>query len=450
MSKSTAINTEIPGPKSRKIMRKIAQHTPSALAHLTPIVVDHAQGALLTDVDGNTFIDFAGGIGVMNVGHGAPAVVEALKEQSEKLLHTCFMVVAYESYADLCAKLNKITPGDSAKQSVLFNSGAEAVENAVKIARAYTGRSGVIAFDRAFHGRTMFSLGLTGQIKPYKSNFGPFPDGIQRVPFPYEYRCPIGRQPCQCDLSCIHPLEQMFRSDVSPNDVAAIIVEPILGEGGFVVPPREFFPKLMDICKEHGIVFIADEVQTGFGRTGKMFAMDHLDIEPDLLVSAKSLAAGMPLSAVTGKREIMSCMEPGALGGTYGGNPLACRAALAAIETIEKDGLLERAQKIGVRTYERFLEMQGRSPLIGEVRGLGAMVAMELVKDRSTREPASEATSALIKACYSKGLIILKSGASGNVVRTLMPLTISDDQLNEGLSILESALIWVSEMSSIG
>jgi 4-aminobutyrate aminotransferase/(S)-3-amino-2-methylpropionate transaminase len=434
------LQTEIPGPKSRALSERVAQHTPSSLGHATPLAIASARGALVNDLDGNTFIDFAGGIGTLNSGHCNELVVKAMQQQIEQYLHVCFMVLAYESYVDLAEKLNSITPGSHPKKSVFFNSGAEAVENAVKIARAYTGRPGVIVFDRAFHGRTLLALALTGQVQPYKVGFGPYPGSVERVPYPYAYRCPAGRESCQCNLSCLAPLHDLFRSDLPPDQVACVLVEPVLGEGGFVVPPPSFFPELRRICDQHGILLIADEVQTGFGRTGKMFAMEHTGVVPDLVVMAKSLAGGMPLSAVTGPAEVMDRLVTGSIGGTYGGNPVACKAALAAIEAIESGNLLERAEQIGVVVRSRFLALQQRYPLIGDVRGVGAMLALELVSDPVTKEPATAQTATLVSACLQRGLLVLKAGAAGNCIRTLMPLVITDEQLSEALDIFEDAL----------
>jgi 4-aminobutyrate aminotransferase/(S)-3-amino-2-methylpropionate transaminase len=420
-------------------MRLAEEHTPKGLAHVTPIAVARAEGALLTDVDGNTFIDFAGGIGALNAGHRAGGVVEAVKEQADRYLHLCFMVTLYEPYVRLAQKLNEITPGDFPKKTILFNSGSEAVENAVKIARAYTGRPAIITFERGFHGRTMLALSLTGQVRPYKDGFGPFMPEVYRIPVPYAYRCDDCLE-TPCERHSPEYLSEIFRAHVAPESVAAVIVEPVLGEGGFVIPPLDYFPGLKRICEEHGILFIADEVQTGFARTGRMFAVEHFGVEPDIMITAKSLSGGTPLSAVTGRAEVMDAPPLGSLGGTYGGNPLACRAALAAIEVIEKEGLVTRAQELGTRVLDRFRAMQERYKLIGDVRGLGAMVAMELVKDRGTKEPAGEETARIIRGCYESGLIVLKAGAGANVVRTLMPLVISDEQLEEGLAILEEAV----------
>ncbi|HLB27119.1 MAG TPA: 4-aminobutyrate--2-oxoglutarate transaminase [Dehalococcoidia bacterium] len=436
---SVVLKTEVPGPRSRELMRQAEEHTPKGLAHVTPIAVARAEGALLTDVDGNTFIDFAGGIGAQNAGHRAHGVVAAVKEQADAYMHLCFMVTLYEPYVQLARKLNEITPGDFAKKTILFNSGSEAIENAVKIARAYTGRPAVITFERGFHGRTMLALSLTGQVRPYKDGFGPFMPEVYRLPVPYAYRCADCLE-APCERHSPEYLHELFRAHVAPKSVAAVVVEPVLGEGGFVVPPPDYFRGLKRICDEHGILFIADEVQTGFARTGRMFAIEHSGVEPDMMALAKSLSGGTPLSALTGRAEVMDAPPAGSLGGTYGGNPLACRAALAAIEAIEEQGLAARAEALGARVLARFRTMQERHALIGDVRGLGAMLAMELVKDRATKEPAGEETARIIRACYESGLIVLKAGADANVLRTLMPLVITDDQLDEGLAILESAV----------
>lgn len=424
--------TDIPGPNSQRLMQEVHQHTPKCLSHGTPLGIAKAEGATLTDVDGNVFLDFGGGIGTLNVGHSAPEVVEAVRDQAGLYQHLCFMVTAYEPYVRLAERLNALTPGDFPKKTVLFNSGAEAVENAVKIARAYTGRPGVIVFDRAFHGRTLLAMAMTGQINPYKIGFGPFPPDIYRVPYPYTYRQPDAKL----------ELDQLFRTDCPPERVAAIVLEPVLGEGGFLIPPDWLFPQLREVCDKHGILLVADEVQSGFGRTGKMFATEHWGVVPDLTVMAKSMGGGMPISAVTGRAEILDALTPGSIGGTYGGNPLACRAALAVLDILEGQNLCARAAKIGARVMQRMRSW--KHPLIGEVRGLGAMVALELVKDKTTKEPASPETAALLGECLQRGLLVLKSGAHANVIRTLMPLVITDEQLEEGLDILEAALAAVS------
>lgn len=430
--RSVHIQTPIPGPRSQAMMVEVMAHTPTALGHATPLAIASAQGALLTDLDGNTFLDFSGGIGTLNMGHCPPRVVAALQEQAAEYLHTCFMVVAYPSYVELAAKLNAITPGDHAKKTVLFNSGAEAVENAVKVARAYTQRSGILVFDRAFHGRTMMCLGLTGQVQPYKVGFGPFPGDIARLPFPYAFQ-----QKTESDFE--EALDQLFRCDLPPQRIAAILIEPVLGEGGFVIPPPSFLPRLRQLCDQHGMLLIADEVQSGFGRTGKMFACEHWRVVPDLIVTAKSLGGGTPLSALTGRAEILDSLVTGSLGGTYGGNPLACRAALAAIQTLEEEKLVERAAHIGERIIPRLRQWQQHFPCIGQVRGLGAMIGLEIVRP-GTHQPDSQTTARLIQSCLQKGLILLKAGAGANVIRTLMPLVISDEQLDEGLEILRQSL----------
>ena len=439
MGGSVVLKTEIPGPKSRDLMRLVEQHTPRAVAHVTPIAIARAQGALLTDVDGNTYIDLAGGIGAMNSGHCADEVTAAIREQAERYTHLCFMVTLYEPYVRLAQKLNEITPGDFPKKTVLFNSGSEAVDNAIKIARAYTGRNAIISFERSFHGRTMGALSLTGQAKPYKDGVGPLLADVYRAPFPYTYRCedcveaPCARHSPEC-------LYDIFRAQIAPENVAAVVAEPVLGEGGFVVPPADYFAGVKRICEDNGILFIADEIQTGFGRTGKLFAMEHFGVDPDVIITAKSLSGGTPLSAVTGRSEVMDGPTLGSLGGTYGGNPLACAAALAAIDVIESKNLAARAVEIGAKTLKRFRAMQDRHDLIGDVRGLGAMIALELVTDRRTKEPATAETAAIVRRCYENGLIVLKAGAGSNVIRTLMPLVIEDEQLDEALDILDRAL----------
>ncbi len=443
MAGSIVLKTEVPGPKSRDLMRLVEEHTPRGIGHVTPIAIAHAEGALLTDVDGNTFIDWAGGIGAMNVGHRADEVTAAIKAQADAYLHLCFMVTLYEPYVRVCQKLNEITPGDFRKKTILFNSGSEAIDNAIKIARAYTGRQAIISYERAFHGRTVGALSLTGQFRPYKVGVGPLLAGVYRIPFPYAYRCGDCVE-TPCDRHSPEYLLEIFRSHVAAEDVAAVIAEPVLGEGGFVVPPPGYFAAVKRICEENGILFIADEVQTGFGRTGKLFAIDHFGVEPDMIITAKSMSGGTSLSAVTGRAEVMDGPALGALGGTYGGNPLACAAALAAIDAVQKDGLLARADEIGSLTLRRFRAMQEEYPLIGDVRGLGAMVAMELVADRKTKEPATEATATVLRRCYENGLIALKSGAGSNVIRTLMPLVITDEQLEEGFGVLQRALAEVS------
>lgn len=437
--------TEVPGPKSQALAAERNVHIPRGAYQVTPVVIAHAEGAAITDVDGNTFIDFAGGIGVMNVGHSNAKVVQALKEQLDHFTHACFHVTMYEPYIQLARRLNGLVPGDFAKKSLFLNSGAEAVENAVKIARAYTGRPAVICFEHAFHGRSLLTMSLTSKIDPYKRGFGPFAPEIYRVPFPYCYRCPLGLEYPSCTVDCFSLLERAFVNRVADDSVAAIIIEPVVGEGGFIVTPLEYMKKLRRLCDEKGILLIVDEIQTGFCRTGKLFAIEHYGVAPDLLTTAKSLAGGLPLSGVTGRAEVMDAPQMGGLGGTYSGNPLACVAALAVLDFIEEQDLSGRSQQIGAQVRARFQAMKESYPLIGDVRGLGAMMALELVTDRENKAPAKEATGKVAQHCHRHGLILLTSGTYGNVIRTLMPLSITDRQLAEGLDILEETLADVSE-----
>ena len=406
----------------------------------TPIFVAHAEGVEVEDVDGNRFIDFAGGIGTLNVGHRAGAVVEAVRNQAGRFLHTAFSVVPYEGYVRVAERLNALTPGHFRKKTLLVNSGAEAVENAVKIARCYTHRPAIICFEDAFHGRTLLTMSMTSKTNPYKTGFGPFAPEVYRIPFAYCYRCSYSLQYPSCRLYCARHLEDTFRRVVEADSVAAVVAEPILGEGGFVVPPREFFGILQEICRKHGILFIADEVQTGFGRTGKLFACEHYGIEPDMLVTAKSLGGGLPLAAITGRSEIMDAPVVGSIGGTFGGNPLACEAALAVLDIFQQSDLCAPANHIGERFAARAQEWQRRWPLIGDVRGIGAMQAMELVRSPETKEPAAEETKQVVRYAYEHGLILFSAGTYGNVVRLLVPLVVTDGQLDEGLDVLEAAI----------
>jgi 4-aminobutyrate aminotransferase/(S)-3-amino-2-methylpropionate transaminase len=407
---------------------------------MNPVFIAKAQGALMTDVDGRELIDFAGGIGVNNVGHCHPKVVAAIKDQAEQFIHTCFHVGMYEIYVDLAAKLNALAPGDFAKMTMFANSGAEAVENAVKVARYAKKRPAVICFDNAFHGRTYMGMSLTSKIKPYKFGFEPFVPEVYRMPFAYCYRCPFGRTYPDCAVFCADYLEDFFVTHVAAESVAAVIAEPIQGEGGFITPPPEYFPKLKKICDRHDIALIIDEVQTGAGRTGTFFAIEQWGIAPDLILSAKSLAGGMPLSAVTGREDLMNAPHVGGLGGTYSGNPVSCRAALAVLEILISDGLLKRAEELGKTLKKRFDDIQTKYEIVGEVRGKGPMLAMELVEDRQTRTPATDATKALVQRCFEKGLVLLSCGNHSNVIRTLMPFVITDEQLDKGLAILEESL----------
>jgi 4-aminobutyrate aminotransferase / (S)-3-amino-2-methylpropionate transaminase / 5-aminovalerate transaminase len=434
------LQTMIPGPKSRALMQRREAAVPRGLSHATPVYVARAQDAWMEDVDGNRFLDFAGGIGCINTGHRNAVVISAIESQLQNYLHTCAQVTPYENYVRLAERLNQVTPGNFPKKTLLVNTGAEAVENAVKIARAHTGRAAVIAFEDAFHGRTMLTLGLTSKTHPYKAGFGPFPSEIYRVPYAYCYRCSYSLSYPSCDVFCARHLEDTFRRVVASEDVAAVIAEPVLGEGGFIAPPPEFFRILMDICHQHGVLFIADEVQSGFGRSGKMFACEHYGIEPDIVVTAKSLGGGLPLAAITGRAEIMDAPGPGGLGGTFAGNPLSCAAANAVLDIFEHSDLLARANSIGNHFERRAEKWKEQFDVIGDVRGLGAMRALELVKSRQSREPALEQTKAVTRFCYEHGLITITAGTYGNVVRLLVPLVISDEQMQEGLDVLEDAL----------
>ncbi len=411
----------------------------------TPYYVESAKGALIYDADGREFIDFAGGIGVMNVGHSHPKVVAAIKDQAEKFTHTCFMVMPYDSPVKLAEKLCAATPGSFPKKTLFVNSGAEAVENAVKICRYYSKKQAVITFENAYHGRTFLTMALTSKIKPYKFGFGPFPSEVYRMPFAYCYRCSFGLKYPGCGIACADYLKEFFVGHVAPETVAALIVEPIQGEGGFATPPPEYFPRLIEICHENGIIFVADEIQTGMGRTGKMFAMEHWNVEPDMVTTAKSLAAGMPLSAVVGKKEVMDIVHPMGVGGTYGANPVACRAGLAVMEIFEEENLLQRALDLGKKIRKHFEDMQKEFELIGDVRGMGPMMAMELVKDRESKAPAADEAKALTKFCAENGLILLACGNFNNVIRTLMPLVITDEQLERGISIVKDGFAYLSK-----
>jgi 4-aminobutyrate aminotransferase / (S)-3-amino-2-methylpropionate transaminase / 5-aminovalerate transaminase len=438
---SIQIRTEIPGAKSRALMARREAAIPRGPSSATPVFAARADGAIIEDVDGNRYLDFAGGIGCLNIGHRAPRVLSAIREQLEKYLHLCFAVTPYESYVAVAERLNALAPGNFPKKSMLLNSGAEAVENSIKIARAYTKRPAVICFEDAFHGRTLLTMSLTSKTHPYKAGFEPFASDIYRIPFAYPYRAEKGA----AAESFANHLEDAFQRIVAPESVAAVIAEPVLGEGGFVIPPRDYFKLLQEICRRHGILFIADEVQSGFGRTGKWFASEHFGIEPDLITMAKSLGGGMPIAAVTGRAEIMDAPGVGALGGTYCGHPLSCAAALAAIETIEKEGLLARSTAIGKHFEQRAQAWQKRWALVGDVRGLGGMCAIELVRDAQTREPADTETKAIARKCYEHGLITITSGTFNNVIRILVPLVVTDEQFDEGLNVIEAALASVAE-----
>ena len=442
------LRTEIPGPQSRALSARREKAIPRGLSHGTPIYVNKAEDAWLDDVDGNRYLDFAGGIGCLNVGHRRDEVLHAIKDQLDRYLHTCVQVTPYEGYVRLAERMNEITPGKFLKKTMFVNSGAEAVENAVKIARAYTKRPSIIAFEDAFHGRTMMALALTSKTHPYKAGFAPFPGEVYHVPFAYCYRCSYSLKYPECDLYCARHLEDTFKRVVANEQVAAVIAEPVMGEGGFIAPPPDYFKVLVDLCHKHGILFIADEVQSGFGRTGAMFASERYGIEPDLIVTAKSIGGGLPLAAVTGRAEIMDAPGHGGLGGTFAGNPVSCAAALAVLDLFEKEDLLQRANKLGDHFQYRAREWQRRWPLIGDVRGLGGMQAIELVQSPETKTPATDETKKITQYCYEHGLITITAGSYGNVIRVLVPLVVTTEQMDEGLDVLESAIAGVAEKKS--
>jgi 4-aminobutyrate aminotransferase/(S)-3-amino-2-methylpropionate transaminase len=416
-----------------------------AAYHATPVFVAKAEGAVIEDVDGNRLIDFAGGIGCLNTGHRAPAVVDAVRRQLDRFLHTSFNVLPYESYIAVCEKLNALAPGNRRKKTILVNSGAEAVENAIKIARCYTKRPAVISFEDGFHGRTYMAMAATSKTHPYKAGFEPFPSDVYHIPYAYCFRCSYSMTYPSCNVHCARHLEDTFKRVVAAESVAAVIVEPILGEGGFVTPPAEFYPTLGAICRKHGILLIADEVQTGFARTGAMFACERLGLDPDLVTMAKSLTGGLPMAAVTGRSEVMDAPGVGQLGGTFAGNSLACEAALAVLDMIDKEDLCARANVLGERFRKRAATWQQHWELVGDVRGLGAMQALELVRSKTTREPADVETTQVSHYCYEHGLVTITAGSYGYVIRLLMPLVITDAQMDEAMDVLEAALAHVAE-----
>jgi 4-aminobutyrate aminotransferase/(S)-3-amino-2-methylpropionate transaminase len=437
---SIRVHTPIPGPRAQAVLERRHAAVPRGVFHFTPVVTHRAKGAIVEDVDGNQFIDLAGGIGCLNVGHSPDALLKEFHEQGERFFHTAFSVSAYEGYVRLAERLNQLTPGKFAKKTLLVNTGAEAIENAVKIARSYTKRPAVICFEHAFHGRSLLALSLTAKNEPYKAGFGPFVSDIHRIPYAYCYRCAYQLEYPSCQVACAHALGEMLTKTVSADKVAAVIAEPVLGEGGFAAPPREFFKELLGICRSEGILFIADEVQSGIARTGTLFACEQYGIEPDFLVSSKSLGGGMPIAAVTGRAEIMDAPGVGGLGGTYTGNPVACAVALAALDLVEKQNLCAQARHLGELFMERAARWQAHWPSIGAIHGLGAMRALEFVRDQKTREPAGEETKAIVRYCYERGVLILSAGTYGNIIRILMPLVITDEQFLEALTVLEAAI----------
>lgn len=427
------LTTPIPGPRSQELLARKAEAVAAGVGHTVPIEAVAAGGGVVVDADGNSLIDLGSGIAVTTVGNAHPKVAEAIAAQAAQFTHTCFMISPYEGYVAVAEALNRLTPGDHAKKSALFNSGAEAVENAIKIARKFTGKQAVVAFDHAYHGRTNLTMGLTAKAMPYKSGFGPFASEIYRAPMSYPFR--DGLSGADAAAKAISIMEKQIGAD----NLAGVIIEPIQGEGGFIVPADGFLPAIVDWCRDNDVVFIADEVQSGFARTGAMFASEIFGIVPDLVTTAKGIAGGMPLAAVTGRAEIMDASHAGGLGGTYGGNPVACAAALAAIDAFENDGLLERAREIGGILRARLESLQESDPRIGEVRGHGAMIAAEFV-DPETKAPDAALTAAVAKAAVADGVIVLTCGTYGNVIRFLPPLSIPDDLLHEGLDVVASAL----------
>jgi 4-aminobutyrate aminotransferase / (S)-3-amino-2-methylpropionate transaminase / 5-aminovalerate transaminase len=437
--------TEIPGPESRRLFERREKAVPRAVFNTAPIFVAEGDGASITDVDGNEFIDLAGGLGVLNVGRGNQRVTEAVVEQAHRFLHECFHVSMYEGYVELAERLNELAPGDHDKKTMLANSGAEAVENAVKISRYATDRPAVIGFTNGFSGRTLLGMTLTAKEMPYRHGFGPFAPEVHRAPFAYCYRCPFDLEHTTCGVACADYVADLIDSQIGASETACMLVEPVQGEGGFVVAPDDYLPALKSICEERDILYIDDEVQSGMGRTGTMFAIEHYGVVPDLVTTAKSLGAGLPISGVTGTAEVMEAPHVGGLGGTYGGNPVACAAALAVLDELTETDMLDRARNQGRIIRERLDPLMDTIGILGEVRGLGPMVALELVVDRKTKEPAKLATAAILKRCHERGVLILKAGTYDNVVRLLAPLVISEDDLHKGLDVLVDALEWADE-----
>ena len=433
MTRAIDVRTEIPGPLSKEILARKERVVADALSVTLPIVVADARGATLTDADGNTFLDFTGGVGCLNVGHAHPHVVAAAQEQLSRFSHTDFTVVPYEVYVTLAERLIELTPISGPLKAAFFNAGTEAIENAIKFARSYTKRPALIAFEGGFHGRTLLSLSLTSKTHPYKAGLGPFAPEVYRVPFAQDYRGPDSE-------TALRALERALLTQVAAETVAAIVIEPIQGEGGFVVAPPDFIAGVRRICDENGIVLVVDEVQTGFGRTGRFFGIEHYDVEPDLITVAKSIAAGLPLSGVIGRAEIMDAAPDSAIGGTYVGNPVAQAAALAVLDVIEDEGLVERAAAVGDAIQSRMLAWQERFPQIGDVRGIGSMLAIELVRDPATKEPAPDLASAIAEESARNGLLLLKSGIYSNCIRVLVPLVITDSELDESLAVWEQAV----------
>lgn len=440
MTKHAQMKTEFPGDKAKALLERRQNIIPRGVSNGSPTFAESAEGALVKDVDGNTFIDFAGAIGTLNVGHSHPKVKEALKDQVDHFIHTGFNVMMYESYIELAERLADLAPGAHDKKVLFLNSGAEAVENAVKIARKYTKRQAIVSFTRGFHGRTLMTMSMTSKVKPYKYEFGPFAPEVYKAPYPYMYRRPDQMTEEEYDEFILQEFKNFLVSEVAPETIAAVVMEPVQGEGGFVVPSKTFVQGVHELCQQHGILFVADEIQTGFARTGRYFAIEHFDVVPDLITVSKSLGAGVPISGVIGRKEIMDEANAGELGGTYAGSPLGCRSALAVLDIIEEEKLNERAELIGNRVINKFNELANRFECIGHVRGLGAMCAMEIVKDRKSKQPDKALTARIISEAGERGLLLLSAGVFSNVVRILMPIVITDEQLEEGLAILEQSI----------
>ncbi len=432
------MKTAVPGERSSELMKTAEKYIPKAVYTVTPLFVSKAEGSVIEDVDGNRFIDFATGIASVNMGHRHPKIMGAVSQQLEEYLHVCYHVTPYEPYVRLAEKVATLAPGEFDKKVVLLNSGAEAVENAIKIAMKHTGRPKVIAFENAFHGRTRAALGLTGNVKPYKHGFFPLETGVHRVPYAYCYRCAFGQSYPDCGMRCLQHLRERLDVSISPDSVAAIIVEPVIGEGGFIAPPKEFLTGLREICDQHGVLFVADEIQSGMGRTGRFFAVEHYDVVPDLITLAKSLGGGLPISAVVGRSEILDSVHIGGLGGTFIGNPLSCAAGVAAVDVI--DDCMEHGRKLAEILSGRMDEWYEQYEIVGDVRGLGLMRAVELVKDRDTKEPAKNETAEILKRCREAGLILLSTGPYKNVIRFLPAINMDEELFEKALQIFESCM----------
>lgn len=444
--KYAKIVTAIPGPKSKELLERRLTVVPSGISNNSDVFVKSAKGALVEDIDGNIFIDFAGAIGTLNVGHAHHKVVKAIQDQAAQFVHTSFNVVMYSSYIELAERLAAIAPIKDETQVAFFNSGAEAVENAVKFARKYTKRQGVITFTRGFHGRTLLTMSMTSKVKPYKFEFGPFAPEVYKAPYPYPFRRPEGMSEEQYSQYTINQFKQFLLAEVAPETIAAIVMEPIQGEGGFVVPNQAFVQYIREVCTKYGIVFVSDEIQTGFSRTGKNFGIEHFNVEPDLMTVSKSMGAGVPISGVIGKKEIMESAGVGEIGGTYSGSPLGCQAALAVLDIMEEENLNERANSIGQQVKKRMNKLADQYSQIGDIRGLGAMVAIEIVNGKNDKTPNKKVVSQIVEEANKRGLLLLSAGLFGNVIRFLMPLVITDDQLSEGLDILEEVFAAVFSM----